>query len=208
MVKLDVHEVKIIKELIKNPRNSDNKISKNTKIPVMTVNRKRKNLEKLGIIKYYTSIHHGQAGTEDHNAKQLYIIKFKAGVTKAEFLKKNLSDVKLKKFYPEHITLSYLGEKDGHFALMIILNARTETELVECFNGEIIPRFKKNFGSDAIMDISTFRISESLRVHHNYLPKINIENGIMKKDWPEEYIFVNKESFYTEEQKNFVDYKH
>lgn len=206
VIKLDDFEVKIIRELIRNPRFSDNQISKNTQIPAMTVNRKRKNLEKIGLINYYTDVKHGINGTGDHNAKQLYIIKFKAGITKSEFLKKTIHDPKLKKFYPEHITLSYLGEKDGHFSMMMVLNALSESDLVESFNGHIIPVFKQNFGNDAILEIITFRISESLRVHHNYLPNINMENGIIKKDWSDDYLFVNVESFYKTEQKNFKDF--
>ena len=42
MIKLDEKEQKIVKELIKNPRISDTQIAKNTNIPVMTINRKRK----------------------------------------------------------------------------------------------------------------------------------------------------------------------
>ena len=39
-------------------------------------------------------------------------------------------------------------------------------------------------------------------VHHNYLPHVNIENGRIKKDWPDEYIFVNK----IDDNKNIEKY--
>ena len=52
-IKLDEQEQKIIKELIRDPRISDNQIGRNTKIPVKTVNRKRKNLEQRNIISYF-----------------------------------------------------------------------------------------------------------------------------------------------------------
>ena len=71
---LDEHEVKIIRELIRNPRISDNKISKRTKIPVMTVNRKRKRLEEQKLLRYYTSINKGEFGLKIFGAKALYII--------------------------------------------------------------------------------------------------------------------------------------
>ena len=53
---LDKQERLIIRELIKNHRISDNKIGKNTGIPVMSVNRKRKSMEKEGLLTYYTSL--------------------------------------------------------------------------------------------------------------------------------------------------------
>lgn len=206
MVKIDDHECKIIRELIRNPRISDNQISKNTKIPVMTVNRKRKNLEKAGIINYYTDVRHGLEGTADHNSKQLYIIKFKAGFTRTQYYQKMSKDTRMRKFTAEHVTLSYLGEKDGHLAIMMIINASTQQELIESFNGQIIPNFKRKFGDDSIVGIETFRLSEVSRIHHNYIPKLNMKDGKIKKDWPNEYIFVNKDSYYTEEQSNFLDY--
>ena len=49
-----MQERRIIRNLIKNPRISDNKISKITGIPTITVNRKRKKLEAEGLLHYHT----------------------------------------------------------------------------------------------------------------------------------------------------------
>ena len=56
---LDEQEIKIVRELIKDPRLSDNKPAKKTGIPVMTVNRKRKRLGAEKLLRYYVSLDKG-----------------------------------------------------------------------------------------------------------------------------------------------------
>ena len=81
MYKLDKFEKTIIKELIKNPRISDNRISQNTEIPSRTVNRKRKKLEDLELLNYYTELNTGINGLNSLPSRHLYLIKFKLGIT-------------------------------------------------------------------------------------------------------------------------------
>lgn len=191
---LDEQERKIVGELIKNPRISDNQISKNTKIPVMTVNRKRKRLEGDGLIRYFTSFDTGEFGTGTYKARQLYIITFKTGLTRGEYIEKVEKDKKIQQFNISYISLSYLGEKDGRLALVMILDAETDSLLVDEFNGKVLPNLKEKLGEDCIREIITTKISNTLRRHHNYLPSINMENGVIKKDWPDDLIFVDKVS--------------
>lgn len=200
MVHLDEQEIKIIRELIRNPRISDNKASKRSGVPVMTVNRKRKALEESGILYYYTTINHGKQGTGDFFASQLYIIKFKLGLTNKEFLENIRKDKTLKRFNAEHIVSSKICEKDGHLALMLELNAHTEQDLNECFNGHLVPMLKRIFGDDCIKNIETIRILESIRDHHNYIYKVNTSNGIISKDWPDDYIFIDRKSFHKKNE--------
>lgn len=207
MTGLDEQEIKIVRELIKNPRSSDNTISRNTGVPVMTVNRKRKLLEESDMISYYVDLRHGDKGTEDFYAKQLYTIKFKLGLTKTEFLEKIRNDTSLKKFNAEHIVMSYLGEKDGHLALMMMLNAHTENDLTESFNGLIVSMLKRNFGQDCIISIETLRILEPIREHHNYIHGINMRKGKIMDNWPNEYIFVDRKSYDHPEPQSKL-YKH
>ena len=94
---LDESERKVVRELIKNPRISDNQIAKNTKVPVMSVNRKRKRLENEGLLKYFTSFDTGEFGTGTFKAKQIYIIKFKIGITRGEYIEKLEKDNKKSK---------------------------------------------------------------------------------------------------------------
>jgi DNA-binding Lrp family transcriptional regulator len=192
MINLDQNEVKIVRELIRNPRISDNQIAKKTKIPVMTVNRKRKRLEKSGFLRYFAAIDTGEFGTGIFTTKQLYIIKFRIGITKEGYLEKLEYNRRMMGFLASYTSLSYLGEKDGKLVLIMILDAKTESELVEEFNGKMIPFIQEQLGKDSIEDVITTKITRTLRRHHNYLPRVNMENGIIKNDWPDEWIFVDK----------------
>ncbi len=192
MRELNEAERKIVRELIRNPRISDNQIAKNTKIPVMTVNRRRKALEKEGLLRYFTSLDTGEHGTGKYAARQLYIIKFKIGITREQFIKEMEEDKGLFSFSSCYISLSYLGEKDGHLTYMMILDAETESRMMDEFNGKVVPALKNKFRDNCIRELITMRVTNTLRRHHNYIPMINMENGIMKKDWPDEYIFVDE----------------
>ena len=193
MKELDEIERKIVRELIRNPRLSDNKISKKTRIPVMTVNRRRKGLEGEGYLRYFTSLDTGEHGTGKYEAKQLYVIKFKIGITRKEFMEKVESVKEFVAFSSHYISLSCLGEKDGHLAYMCVLDAEAESKLMDEFNEKLVPYFEKRFGKNCIEEITTMRVTNTLRRHHNYVPSMNMENGMMKKDWPDEYIFVDEE---------------
>jgi len=111
MVQIDAQEEKIIRELIRNPRISDNKISRRTGVPVMSVNRKRKSLEKRGLISYYCDFAHGGQGTQDFFVRQLYIVKFKGGVTREQFLK----DPQLQEDWARHYYLREITPQASHY---------------------------------------------------------------------------------------------
>ena len=202
MRKLDAQERKIIRELIKNPRNSDNKIAKKTGIPVMTVNRKRKRLEEQRIVNYYTSVQKHEDGIGIFGARQLYIIKLRAGITRSEYIQKIELDYATKIFNSTFISTTYIGEKDGHLAIIVVVDAENNERLVEEFNGKIITILRKKFGEDVIKEIITARINDTVRVHHNYMPKINMEQGIIQDDWQNELIFVDDEMEKNNTKKN------
>lgn len=192
MLKLDQQEIAIIKQLIRNPRVSDNQIARLTSVPVMTVNRKRKKLEGSGFLKYYASISAGDDGIGIYHARQLYILKLRRGITIKEYIEDTKKQDKDRLLQTEYVVESHLGEKDGHLAIVVIIEAKTEAELVEIFNGKLIPSFVRRFGKDAVDEVITTKINLPIRDHHNYLHLINMENGRIKKDWPDEYIFVGK----------------
>lgn len=190
---LSSNEAKIAGELITNPRISDNQIAKNTGIAVMTVNRNRKNLEEEGILSYYTSIKKHRDGIGIFNVRQLYIIKLKAGITRQQYMEQIELDPNLKIFNSTFISSTYLGEKDGHFAVIMTLDAVSDSRLIDEFHGKVIAILEEKLGEDAIKEITTCRINDTVRIHHNYLPQLNMRKGIIKKDWPKEFIFVNDE---------------
>ncbi|MFT4312332.1 MAG: winged helix-turn-helix transcriptional regulator [Candidatus Woesearchaeota archaeon] len=187
---LDEQERVIIKELMKNPRATDNAIGKCTGVPVMTVNRKRKKLEEKGILRYFATIDRRRLGVFE--AHQLYIIKLRAGITKQQYMQSVEQDAKIRMSNTKYIGTTYVGERDGHLAIIFLLDGFSQDELVNEFNGRIVPYFHECFGKDAIVSIETVPITERIRVHHNYLPSINMENGIVKQTWPDEYMFVDR----------------
>jgi DNA-binding Lrp family transcriptional regulator len=189
---LDEQEVKIVRELIRDPRLSDNRIAKKAGVPVMTVNRKRKRLEEEKLLRYYASLDKGEFGLHIFDAKQMYVIKFKMGITRKNYMDSLEKDPMWRMLNSRFISLAYLGERDGHLALMVILDAHTEDQLVEEFNGKIVPFLREKLGENAIREVITCSLDKLVRVHHNYLPAINMERGRIKKDWPDDLIFVNE----------------
>ena len=125
MRKFDKQEEMIIKELIRNPRISDNQISKNTKIPVTSVNRKRKLLEEDGFISYFLDVSDESFERGQHNTRQLYIIKFKEGITRKKYIEEIKKSENFRKVNPRYHAESFLGEKDGRFAIILIAKGIT-----------------------------------------------------------------------------------
>ncbi|MBW2998992.1 Lrp/AsnC family transcriptional regulator [Candidatus Woesearchaeota archaeon] len=202
---LDEAEIKIVRELIRNPRASDNKIAKKTKIPVMTVNRKRKLLEQESFLRYYASIDKGEFGLDIFGAKQLYVIKFKIGITRKKYVEVMETNRKWRTFNSRHVSMAYLGEKDGHLALMVVLDAIDEAHLVDDFNGNIVPFLYEKLSEDCIEEIETTSLNKLIRVHHNYMPHTNMECGKIKEDWSDDLIFVNEvEDLEEDKQEKLV----
>ena len=189
---LDNMEKQIVKLLIKNPRISDVKISELTEIPYRTVNRKRQKLENTGLINYYTELNTGIKGTKTFTARHLYLIKFQLGITQERIIKEIKEEPNVKTIFTELIYESHLAEIDGHTALVMIIEGETDDDINIGFNSKIVPSLKKNHGKDSIINVSTIRLGKTIRIFHNYLPMININQGRIKNEWPETAIFPKK----------------
>ena len=190
MIQLDDQEREIIRELIRNPRLSDNEISRRTNIPVKTVNRKRKNLEAENILGYYVDVNHNATGTGQLSALEMFIIELKHGVTRTEFIEK-MDNLVSKKVNLKHVKLSLLGERNGHLLIITILESGSKKDLLEIFNANIVSELKQMFGEDAIHKTESLAVTAPIRIMHNYLPMINMKDGKIREDWPKERIFVD-----------------
>ena len=189
MVVFDENEIKIIRELIKDPRISDNQIGIKTGIPVKTVNRKRKQLEKNNILHYYTHINHGLDGTKYFAGQQLFIVKFRHGITRLVFLDR-MKDEYNNAHLAKHISFSYLGENNGKLNLVLGVESLVDADILEILNADVVPLLKRRLGEDCIEGIENLILTKSLRQHHSYFPPHNMESGKIKPDWPDEKIFV------------------
>ena len=183
MQELDKNELEIIKQLVKNPRISDNKISKNTKIPVKTVNRKRKKLEKTGIINYYFSMNTRKDGLGWFPSRHMYTIKFRLGLSQNKLIREIKEEMNVRTIFTDIIYESHIAEIDGHTGLVLILEGSSDEDVNIAFNSKIVPSLEKNHGKDCIVNISTIRLSREIRLFHNYLPMVNINEGFIKKNW-------------------------
>ncbi len=188
--RLDDKDKTIIRALIKDPTVSDNRISKLTGIPVKTVNRRRKELEARDLISYHLNVNMGSSGTGRFGARHLYQIRFKLGFPQARLVKEIKEERNVRTVFTDYIYESHIAEVDGHTALVMIVEGQSDDEINEAFNSKIIPSLKKNHGEDAIVDVSTIRLSKPIRVFHNYIFMVNMEGGRMSKDWSANSIFV------------------
>ena len=62
--------------------------------------------------------------------------------------------------------------------------------IVENVQGKIVPSLRKNHGPDSIEEISTARLLSPVRIFHNYVPLVNMRQGILSHEWPGDAIFV------------------
>jgi DNA-binding Lrp family transcriptional regulator len=188
--KIGIKDELIMKELIKDPRISDNQISKKTKIPVKTVNRKRKILEEK-IVRYYTMIDNTESGTKTFGTTQFVILKFAYGMSRAKITEAILHDTFLKnRLLKKHIFFEWIGEKESQITYNAIVQSRVDTDIAEIINVELIPKFLAMLGKDCISNVEVFRNIIPFRISHNYIPFINMEKGVLKKDISNEDIFA------------------
>lgn len=187
---LDDQEKLIVRALVKDPRMSDHAISEKTGVPSKTVSRKRKRLEEEGILSYHTMVNMMEDGTGHFMTRHLYIIKFRIGVTKKQIVDEIRNEPNLKSVFTELIFQSHIAEIDGHVSLLLLVEGKDDSDVVENMQAKIIPSLRKNHGQDSIEEIRTLRILAPIRIMRNYIPIVNMVSGVMKDDWPDEAIFV------------------
>ena len=189
MKELDDQEKRIVLELIKDARISDNQLARKAKIPVATVNRKRKQLEEEGIINYFTHINNWKNGTEIFGARQLYIVKLRHGITRKQFLDNFHRPERISSLQIKHVLSSYLGEMNGQLAIIYIIESRLDTDIIEIFNAEIAPELEKALGRDPIQEAISMPLTHTLATFHNY-SEFNVQNARIRPNWPSDKIFV------------------
>ncbi len=190
MRRMDEKEAAIAKALIRNPRQSDSEIARKSGIPVNTVNRKRKELEEEGIISYIAQVNQGPTGTGRFNVRHLYSLKLRLGLTPEEFTTKwdeNKIDVQP---YTEMVRMSFLGEIEGHLSAVYLFEGRDDDEIVRFFNYRLVPDLEKCLGKEVIQEVTTMRVSDFVQYLHNYFTNVNIEGGVIRKDWDEDRIYT------------------
>lgn len=187
---IDDKDRAILRRLVRDPTISDNQIAKLASMPVKTVNRRRKALEDNEIVSYHLNVNMGKGGTGRFLARHLYIIEFKLGFPQSRLITEIKEEPNVRTIFTDHIYESHIAEVDGHTALIMLVEGRSDEEINDAFNSKIIPSLKKNHGEDAIIDVKTIRLGEPIRILHNYIFMVNMEKGKIKEEWSDNAIFV------------------
>jgi len=192
MRELDDQERLIIRELIRDPRESDNGIGERTGVNVRTVGRKRQRLEQDGILSYHTHVNLAEGGACQFNARHLYIIKFRLGITVHQVEEDIRREPFVRSIFTEIIFESHIAEIDGHVAMLLSIDGASDADIVQTVQEKLIPSLLRNHGDGSITEVSTIRLLKPVRVMRNYLPFVNMQDGYIRKDWPDEAIYVGK----------------
>jgi len=187
---LDDQERMIVKALIRDPRLRDNQIGKLTGVPTPTVRRKRKRLEADGLLSYFCALDMQESGTNTFGARQLYVIKFRIGITVRQIVDEIKNEPNIRSIFTDLIYESHIAEIEGHVALVMMIEGKNDADIVENVQGKIVPSLRKNHGPDSIEEISTARLLSPVRIFHNYVPLVNMRQGILSHEWPGDAIFV------------------
>lgn len=177
---------------MRDPRESDNGIGEATGVNVRTVGRKRQRMEQEGILSYHTHLDLTATGTAQFNARHLYVIKFRIGITPQGVLADIKSEPRVRSIFTETIFESHVAEIDGHVALLLFIDGVSDADIVQTVQDKLIPSLLQNHGANSIDEVSTIRVLAPVRVMRNYVLPVNMESGYIRKDWPDEAIYVGK----------------
>jgi DNA-binding Lrp family transcriptional regulator len=189
---LDEQERKIVRALIRDPRQSDNAIGETTGVNVRTVSRKRQRLEQDGILSYYANVDLTAAGTRQYKSRHLYTIKFRIGVSHKQLLDDIRREPAVRSVFTEVLFESHIAEIDGKLAMLLFIDGESDLDIVQTVQEKLIPSLRRNHGEDSIEEVSTVRILSPVRCMRNYVLPVNIENGFVRPDWPDEAIYVGR----------------
>jgi DNA-binding Lrp family transcriptional regulator len=189
---LDDQERAIVRALIRDPRESDNAIGLKTGVNVRSVGRKRQRLEEEGILSYFTNVDLSDQGTGQFPIRHLYIITFRNGITHSGLVADIRKEPFVRSVFTEVIFESHIAEIDGKLAMLLFIDGASETDIVETVQGQLIPSLLKNHGENSIEDIRTIRVLSPVRILRNYILPVNVRNGYLKPDWPDDAIYMGK----------------
>jgi DNA-binding Lrp family transcriptional regulator len=189
---LDDQDKQILRALIRDPRESDNAIGIATGVNIRTAARKRQRLEEDGVLSFFAHVDLSATGTGQFPLRQLYTIKFKLGVTYQRLLDEIRREPKVRSVFTECILESHIAEMDGHLAMVLIVEGESDQELVQTVHEKIIPSLRRNHGDDCIEEVQTVRLLAPVRLLRNYVLPVNMQQGHLVKDWPDEAIYVGK----------------
>jgi DNA-binding Lrp family transcriptional regulator len=188
-MQVDEKDDMIIRQLIRDPRFSDNQISRHTGLPVKTVNRRRKRLEEAGLLSYMTRFNHF-ALQKEKGASELFIIMMRRGITRKLFRERFKPFNDVAQFAMKHIHQSSIAEKDGQIRLLVRIESWQAEDILEIVNADLFPYLERIFGAGAIERVESYPVAETMNYLHNYIPLENMTPMTIRSEWPDNKIFV------------------
>lgn len=182
-----------MRQLIRDPRESDNGVGEATGVNVRTVGRKRQRLEQSGVLSYFTHLDLSATGTGEYLSRHLYTIKFRIGVSYKQLLEDIKREPFVRSVFTEVIFESHIAEIDGKLAMLLFIDGASDIDIVQTVQEKLIPSLENNHGKGSIEEVSTVRILSPVRCMRNYILPVNIESGYIRRDWPDEAIYVGRE---------------
>ncbi len=193
MKQLDEQERAIVRHLVRDPRESDNGIGEVTGVNVRTVGRKRARLEQAGMLSYMAHVDLSATGTGEFNTRHLYIIKFRIGVSYRQLWEDIQREPFVRSVFTEVIFESHIAEIDGKLAMLLFIDGASDLDIVQTVQEKLIPSLEANHGTGSVVEVSTVRILAPVRMMRNYIFPVNMEAGYIRKEWPDDAIYVGKE---------------
>ena len=154
--------------------------------------RKRSKLERDGVLSYYTDINLSQKGLSQYSTRHLYTIKFRIGITHTQLLEDIQREPYVRSVFTEVIFESHIAEIDGKLAMLLFIDGTSDLDIVQTMQEKVIPSLRRNHGEDSIEEISTVRILSPVRTMRNYVLPVNVDQGILRPDWPDDAIYVGR----------------
>lgn len=189
---MDDQERLIVRQLIRDPRESDNGIGELTGVNVRTVGRKRQRLEQASVLSYHTHVDLTANGTGQFTARHLYTIKFRIGITFRQLVEDIKREPFVRSVFTKFIFESHIAEIDGKLAMLLFIDGESDADIVQTVQEQLIPSLLRNHGENSIEEVQTMRLLSPVRVLRNYLPFVNTDYGYIRKDWPDEAIYTGR----------------
>ncbi|HEX8311548.1 MAG TPA: hypothetical protein VF614_09545, partial [Chthoniobacteraceae bacterium] len=87
---------------------------------------------------------------------------------------------------------SHIAEIDGKTAMLLFIDGESDVGIVQTVQEKLIPSLLRNHGENSIEEVSTIRVLAPIRAMRNYVLPVNMESGYIRKDWPDDAIYVGK----------------
>ena len=95
---------------------------------------------------------------KSQNIQSSILLEFKQGITRAKFIEK-FNNTDLPSTLQKHCLNSYLAESNGILKLILFIESYMDSDILEIFNADYLPKLESLFGKGCITNISTLTLN-------------------------------------------------